>query len=200
MVVDCSAVRRGTSRDDRFWVGYWGSRSGSETDEFAALCWYHRIRLVPAAARGEWFTLAARLRITGRMGEHYGMLGWWEPTGLTVTTALTPDLGQSFIILGNEYAQASLGNRPENLRRAMACYEAAQRVLTEADFPQQWATTQNNLGHAYLLRGQFKGNRLDLTSALACFEAAERGFRRVGRLDDAQGAQRQADDVRRRLG
>jgi hypothetical protein len=32
-----------------------------------------------------------------------------------------------------------------NLRRTITYYEAALRIYTERDFPQDWATTQNNL-------------------------------------------------------
>jgi hypothetical protein len=42
-----------------------------------------------------------------------------------------------------------IGNRGENLGRAIACYEAALRVYAKADFPLDWAMTQNNLGTAY---------------------------------------------------
>jgi hypothetical protein len=41
------------------------------------------------------------------------------------------------------------GDRAANLRHAIACFEAAERVYTERDFPQDWATTQNNLGAAW---------------------------------------------------
>ena len=50
---------------------------------------------------------------------------------------------------GVELCEATLGNRSLNLRRAIACYEAALRVYTESDFPADWAGTQNNLGIAY---------------------------------------------------
>ena len=51
--------------------------------------------------------------------------------------------------LGNAYSELPTGDRGENLRRAIACYESALRVRTEADFPSAWAGTQNNLGNAY---------------------------------------------------
>ena len=51
--------------------------------------------------------------------------------------------------LGIAYSDLPTGDRGENLRRAIACYEAALRVYTEADFPSDWAVTQNNLGIAY---------------------------------------------------
>jgi tetratricopeptide (TPR) repeat protein len=69
------------------------------------------------------------------------------------------------------YSDLPTGDRGENLRRAIACFEAALRVYSEADFPQDWAMTQNNLGNAYLYlptgdRGE------NLRRAIACYEAA----------------------------
>ena len=50
---------------------------------------------------------------------------------------------------------SSIGpDRSANLARAIDCYKAALRVYTEADFPEGWAATHNNLGVAYRLSGQ----------------------------------------------
>jgi len=75
--------------------------------------------------------------------------------------------------LGIAYGDLPIGDRGDNLRRAIACYEAALRVWTERDFPQNWATTQNNLGTAYqkLPTGERGDN---LRRAIACYEAALR--------------------------
>ena len=73
--------------------------------------------------------------------------------------------------LGAAYADLPTGDRDQNLRRAVACYEAALRVYTEADFPTDWAMTQNNLGNAY--RNLPTGDRdQSLRRAIACYEAA----------------------------
>ncbi|MBM4466986.1 MAG: hypothetical protein FJ014_15775, partial [Chloroflexi bacterium] len=48
----------------------------------------------------------------------------------------------------NSLCQTPAGNRAENLEGAIAAYRAALEVRTRADFPVQWATTQNNLGTA----------------------------------------------------
>jgi hypothetical protein len=42
-----------------------------------------------------------------------------------------------------------LGERAENLELAIAAYKAALEIRTRSAFPEQWATTQNNLGNAY---------------------------------------------------
>ena len=75
--------------------------------------------------------------------------------------------------LGNAYSELPTGDRGENLRRAIACYESALRVYTEADFPSDWAVTQHNLGAAY--RHLPTGDRGEnLRRAIACYESALR--------------------------
>ena len=75
--------------------------------------------------------------------------------------------------LGIAYRNLPTGDRGENLKKAIACYEAALRVYTESDFPVDWAMTQNNLGNAYqnLPTGD-RGENLKKT--IACYEAALR--------------------------
>jgi hypothetical protein len=50
--------------------------------------------------------------------------------------------------LGVAYGDLPTGDRGDNLRRAIICYEAALRAYTERDFPQDWAMTQHNLDAA----------------------------------------------------
>jgi hypothetical protein len=66
-----------------------------------------------------------------------------SPTGTAAEWARAQNL------LGDILSDQVKGNRAENPQRVIACYEAALRVWTEADFPQQWAMTRNNLGIAY---------------------------------------------------
>jgi len=77
--------------------------------------------------------------------------------------------------LGNAYRALPTGDRIENQRKAIACFEAAQRVYTERAFPVDWAGNQNNLGNAYgdLLTGDRSDN---LRRAIACYEAALRVY------------------------
>jgi hypothetical protein len=51
--------------------------------------------------------------------------------------------------LGFAYAKLPTGDRGDNLKRAVACYETALAAFTEDEFPQDWAAAQNNLGNAY---------------------------------------------------
>jgi tetratricopeptide (TPR) repeat protein len=82
--------------------------------------------------------------------------------------------------LGNAYLFLPTGDRSENLRRAIACYENALRVYTETEFPYEWASTQYNLGVALAYLADETGDARLLDSARACFEAAARGFEAVG--------------------
>jgi tetratricopeptide (TPR) repeat protein len=77
--------------------------------------------------------------------------------------------------LGNAYSELPTGDRGENLRRAIACYENALRVYTETEFPYDWASTQHNLGNAYseLPTGDRSEN---LRRAIACYENALRVY------------------------
>ena len=73
--------------------------------------------------------------------------------------------------LGLAYRELPAGDRQENLRRAIACYEAAVQVHTREAFPVEWAMTQNNLGLAY--RELPAGDRQEnLDRAIACYDAA----------------------------
>ena len=60
---------------------------------------------------------------------------------------------------GNLIQQFPLGNRLLNLELAVAAYELALQVYTRAAFPQQWATTQNNLAAAY--NNRISGDRAE---------------------------------------
>ena len=79
------------------------------------------------------------------------------------------------------YSDLPGGDRQENLKQAIACYEAALQVRTRGAFPADWAMTQNNLGLAYSESPE--GDRQEkLKRAIACYEAALQTFRLV-RID-----------------
>ena len=84
-----------------------------------------------------------------------------------------PELARGQFALGTILNDTLSGDFNENLRGAIACYEAALRVFTESDFPAEWATTQNNLGICYWnLPSGDRGE--NLRRAIACYEAALR--------------------------
>jgi tetratricopeptide (TPR) repeat protein len=78
--------------------------------------------------------------------------------------------------LGAAFSDLQTGERAENQRKAIECYEAALRIRTERDFPVDWAATQKNLGLAYQALPT-EDPAEDVRQALLCFENAERGFR-----------------------
>ena len=159
----------------RFWNDHWMNRVQCSTDDFASLAWYHRYCLSPDDGRKEWNALAESLREARHMTEHHQLLNWWDPTGMETSQVDSTERSANLVSLADELYAATKGRCAENLQRAIACYEAAQRVYTEKDFPADWARTQNNLGVAYKdLPG---GDRAEnLQRAIACYEAAQRVY------------------------
>ena len=81
--------------------------------------------------------------------------------------AITADIGN----FSNRIQKFPLGNRASNLEIAITGYEIVATVFTREAYPQDWATTQNNLGSAYLDR--IRGERAEnLEAAISCYEAA----------------------------
>ncbi|MEB3831496.1 tetratricopeptide repeat protein, partial [Phormidium sp. CCY1219] len=67
--------------------------------------------------------------------------------------------------------QFPLGSRANNLEIAIVAYQAALEVYTRTAFPEDWATTQNNVGNAYLYR--IRGERADnIEEAIRRYQAA----------------------------
>ena len=155
------------------WQARWQARSQAENDEFAALAWHHLRVLDPKQARAIWNEKAEKARVRLKMAEHLDLLDWWTPSEIEQRVPKTPDDAAALNSIGIQLWRATLGNRSLNLRRAIACYESALRVYTEADFPADWAMTQNNMGAAYqeLPTGDRGEN---LQRALACYESALR--------------------------
>jgi tetratricopeptide (TPR) repeat protein len=75
------------------------------------------------------------------------------------------------VALANALQQNPLGNRAENLEKAIHHYRRALEVYTRQAYPEQWAGTQNNLGNAYLYR--IRGERAEnLEQAIFHFQQA----------------------------
>ncbi|NEP44777.1 MAG: tetratricopeptide repeat protein, partial [Okeania sp. SIO2H7] len=99
------------------------------------------------------------------------LVGWFQ----SVLDPNNSEANQALASLMNSLAvdinQFPLGSRANNLEIAIACYQAALEVYTRQAFPEQWATTQNNLGNAY--KNRIKGERGDnIEEAIACYQAA----------------------------
>ncbi len=155
------------------WQAYWRRRAQSTTDGFAALSWYHEFALDPDRGIRTWKEKVKKARSAAAMTLHFELLDWWSSTGIEDRQPRTEAEAAALNSLGNELRQTTLGNPSANLHRAIACYEAALRVRTEARLPAEWAMTQNNLGIAY--RNLRSGDRgANLARAIACYEAALR--------------------------
>ncbi|HSY52744.1 MAG TPA: adenylate/guanylate cyclase domain-containing protein [Thermoanaerobaculia bacterium] len=92
--------------------------------------------------------------------------------------------------LGAAYADLPTGDRAENLANAIACFQPALRVRTERDFPADWAQTQSNLGDA--CADLPTGEAENIGKAIACYQAAERGYSAVGMTHEAEDARKRA--------
>ncbi|MBA3825202.1 MAG: CHAT domain-containing protein, partial [Ktedonobacterales bacterium] len=72
---------------------------------------------------------------------------------------------------GITYRDRIEGERRANLEAAIACYERALQVYTLAQYPEDYAMTQNNLGITY--QNRIEGERrANLEAAIACYERA----------------------------
>ncbi|MGA2596621.1 MAG: hypothetical protein ABSH09_06460 [Bryobacteraceae bacterium] len=186
--------------DHNWWRAHWESRYQAPIDDCASLAWYHRYALEPAAARAQWNELAesARTSIPPRMQEHLRLLKWWDPMTLLEAPLFSSESAAAAHDLGTQLWRCSLGDRAANLGKAIGCYQAALRVRTEADFPQDWAMTQNNLGNAWsdLPTGDRAAN---LGKAIGCYEAALRVYTEADFPQDWAMTQNNLDIAKSRL-
>jgi tetratricopeptide (TPR) repeat protein len=74
--------------------------------------------------------------------------------------------------LGVLYQNMPTGDRRENLRRAIAAFEAALVYWTPQTAPLDYAMTQNNLGITYSVLAALEAREANLRHAIAAFEAA----------------------------
>jgi len=73
--------------------------------------------------------------------------------------------------------QFPMGRRAWNLEIGIACYSAASEVYTREDYPERWATVQNNLALTYSER--IKGVRAEnIEGAIACYREASEVYTR----------------------
>ena len=74
--------------------------------------------------------------------------------------------------LGNAYIIRIEGEQRANIEKAIACFEAALRVLSTRDtHPLDYALTRNSLGHAYQKRIEGE-RRINIERAITHYEAA----------------------------
>ncbi len=160
---------------DRVWETYWAERSQEPLDDAASLAWYHQWRRDPVGALKSWEALAESLRREIRMVDHAKVLEWWEPTGIEKRKPRNEDEAAALGTFANEYQSSSLGHGSENFARAVAAYYNVMEVYTREKLPEDWATTQNNLGIALQEHGKRRGGeegRKLLKEAVAAYRAA----------------------------
>jgi tetratricopeptide (TPR) repeat protein len=81
------------------------------------------------------------------------------------------NIAHFFAIFGISIQQFSLGNRMLNLELSIATYKLLLSFYTCKVFPEDWATTQNNLGNAYRVR--LRGKRAEnLEKAINAYHEA----------------------------
>jgi len=96
----------------------------------------------------------------------------WMPETLAqaeteTATSIAVDIGN----FSNLIQQFPLGSKASNMEIAIAGYEVVGNIFTPTAFPQDWATTQNNLGTAYSHR--ILGDKAEnLERAIASYNAA----------------------------
>ncbi|MEO1376862.1 MAG: hypothetical protein AAFW70_21715 [Cyanobacteria bacterium J06635_10] len=81
------------------------------------------------------------------------------------------DIAATIGIFSSLIQEFPYAKRVDNLEIAIAGYEVVNSVFTYANYPEQWAATQYNLGNAYCsrIRGQKAEN---IEKAIDCFNAA----------------------------
>jgi CHAT domain-containing protein/tetratricopeptide (TPR) repeat protein len=109
---------------------------------------------------------AARIALSDEALKLEGELDPWP-----LSLARDEARGQLLMWSGLGYSAWAGGERAENLERAIAALESAERIFTRGTHPGAWAWTQNALGSAY--QNRIHGDRADnLDKAVAAFEAA----------------------------
>jgi tetratricopeptide (TPR) repeat protein len=86
--------------------------------------------------------------------------------------------------LGTACSDRIRGERAENLKQAIACYEQALQVYTREAFPEDWATTQNNLGGASLDLARHKIGQGESVFASKNYEKAADIFEQTQNIPD----------------
>ncbi|NTW19572.1 MAG: hypothetical protein HGA42_08180 [Nostocales cyanobacterium W4_Combined_metabat2_030] len=99
------------------------------------------------------------------------LLNWWFSRFTSIDKNQKHNLAKRFFKISSLIRKFDGGSRGTNLEIALTGYNIVSSIFTQAEYPENWAKTQNCLGLTYLERVQ--GNREEnLKQAIACFEAA----------------------------
>jgi CHAT domain-containing protein len=96
---------------------------------------------------------------------------WANNTFAKVEATQANNIAADIGTLGNLIGQFPLGSRLVHLEIAIACYEIVSTVFNREAFPEDWATTQNNLANAY--RNRIRGEKAEnIEYAIASYKNA----------------------------
>jgi len=130
----------------------------------------------PWSAAWEWSSEVGRLAERPEtVAVARAMLTWWD--GIDLEGEAPDDEARAYclVLLANRLWDVPQRDIRGPLQRAIECYQAALRIYTEETAPQEWATTQNNLGTAYSdLPTSDRGE--NLRRAIEYYEAALRVY------------------------
>mgnify|MGYP000931128476 CR=1 FL=1 len=119
-------------------------------DVHAAEAWYMRFSRDPRSAAWEWEDEVERLvERPETVAVARAMLTWWDGIDLEGEVPDDEARAHCLVLLANRLCDVPQRDMRGPLQRAIEHYEAALRIYTEEAAPQDWATTQNNLGVAY---------------------------------------------------
>ncbi len=170
-------VLRYSLGDEAVNVHTWFRDHWTSRDE-PSLTFFHRWCLAPESTLDEWLAERTSALKDRRIDTARGMLDDWSEISLDSLDHW--NLGdhiwaRTHGMLGFAICKTPMAPRAAALNAAVAHFEAALRIYTEADFPLHWAGMQNNLGNAYC--DLPTGDRVEnLRRAIDCYEAAPRVY------------------------
>jgi hypothetical protein len=153
-------VLRTSPGDDAVDVYAWFRDHWTARDE-PGLAFFHRWSLDPEATLDDWRAEHQAALDARRIDAARARLDDWSEIsldGLDRRRLGDPLWARTHGELGRALCETPIAPRAPSLNAAIAHYEAALRVFTEADFPSDWATTQNNLGTAYYYSAKLSPN------------------------------------------
>ncbi|MFQ3611675.1 MAG: hypothetical protein SNJ72_09305, partial [Fimbriimonadales bacterium] len=177
-------------------VHQWFRDYWQERDELT-LHWFHRWTLDSEETLREWTDMHKTALSELRIAEARRLLVLWSE--IELDDADRRRLGdklwaETHFMFGYVLWKTPTVPRSAVMKAAIEHYQAALRVFTEADFPQEWAMTQLNLGNAYA--DLLTGDRLEnLQQAMACYQAALRVYTEADFPREWAGTQRNLGTV-----
>ncbi|NEO72372.1 CHAT domain-containing tetratricopeptide repeat protein [Moorena sp. SIO3H5] len=108
-------------------------------------------------------------KLNGELAEKWR--AWSTPFLAAAEADKTKFIAADILNLSNRIQEFPLGDKAKNIEIAITGYEVALTVFTRDQFPEEWASTQNNLGSAYYKR--ITGEKAqNLEDAIACYQLA----------------------------